>query len=59
MNVEPLLLYPNQAQKLLGIRSTKFYELSKLPNFPIPKKPNGKRVMYLTQELIDWARSIT
>jgi len=56
---EPLLVYPKQAQKLLGVGVTKFYELVKLPDFPVPKKPNGKRPMYLRSELEQWARSIS
>lgn len=59
MDVESLLLYPKQAQKLLGIGATKFYELAKQPDFPKQKKPNGRRPMYLRSELEQWARSIS
>lgn len=54
----PLLLYPKQAQKLLGVGTTKFYELVKLPDFPKPKSPLGKRAMYLRDELEKWAKDL-
>lgn len=55
LNELPILLYPKQAQKLLGIGTTKFYELVKLPNFPKPRNPLGKRPMYIRKEIEDWA----
>ncbi len=58
MNDKPLLVYPKQAQKLLGIGTTKFYELAKQASFPKPKRPDGKRPMYLTRELEEWASSV-
>lgn len=54
----PLLLYPKQAQKFLGVGTTKFYELVKLPSFPKAKSPLGKRVMYLRAELEKWAKEL-
>ncbi|WP_061467985.1 helix-turn-helix transcriptional regulator [Legionella pneumophila] len=50
----PLLVYPKQAQKILGVGTTKFYELLKLPTFPKARNPLGKRPMYLREELEDW-----
>jgi len=58
MNALPILLYPNQAQKLLGVKATKFYELVKLPDFPKTRSPSGKRPMYLRDELEAWARNL-
>lgn len=58
INPEPLLLYPNEARKFLGVKSTKFYELVKLPDFPKPRNPIGKRPMYLRSELEEWANNI-
>ncbi|KTD58799.1 Helix-turn-helix domain protein [Legionella sainthelensi] len=58
MTTEPLLLYPKQAQKLLGVGTTKFYELIKSPNFPKAKNPLGKRPMYLREELENWVRNL-
>ncbi len=49
-----LLIYPKQAAVLLGIGTTKFYELNKLPNFPKVRNPSGKRPMYLRKEIEDW-----
>ena len=46
-----ILLYPNQAQKFLGVKATKFYELLQTPGFPKPRSPLGKRPMYLRKEL--------
>lgn len=57
MKEEPLLLYPNQAQKFLGIGSTKFYELVKLETFPKPRFPS-KRAMYLREELENWVKNL-
>lgn len=54
----PVLLYPNQAQQFLGIKTTKFYELVKLPDFPKPRNPLGKRPMYLRKELEKWANNL-
>jgi predicted DNA-binding transcriptional regulator AlpA len=58
MKNEALLVYPKDAQKLLGIGSTKFYELCKLPDFPKPRNPLGKRVFYLRGELENWAKNL-
>ncbi len=57
MNDKPILVYPKKAQRILGIGTTKFYELNKLPNFPKAKRFLGKRPMYVTAELIEWALS--
>ncbi|MFW2534430.1 MULTISPECIES: helix-turn-helix transcriptional regulator [unclassified Legionella] len=54
----PLLLYPKQAQKFLGVGTTKFYELIKLPDFPRPRNPLGKRPMFVRQELETWASGL-
>ncbi len=51
----PLFIYPKQAADLLGVGATKFYELNKLPDFPKPRNPLGKRPMYLTKEIEEWA----
>ncbi|WP_131778380.1 helix-turn-helix transcriptional regulator [Legionella bozemanae] len=55
MKKVPLLLYPKQAQQLLGVGSTKFYELIKLPHFPKARNPLGKRPMFVRQEIEEWA----
>lgn len=56
--VIPLLLYPSQARKLLGVQTTKFYELVKLPDFPKPRNPLGKRPMYLRKEIEEWVTNL-
>ena len=58
MKEEPLLVYPKKAQEILGVGTTKFYELVKLPSFPKAKNPLGKRPMYLRSELEAWAKSL-
>ena len=58
MKEDSLLLYPKQAQKLLGIGKTKFYELVKSTTFPKAKSPLGKRPMYLREELENWVKSL-
>lgn len=58
MKLDPLLLYPHQAAALIGVKATKFYELNKLPDFPKPRHPLGKRPMYIKQEIEDWAKSL-
>lgn len=58
MNQSPLLIYPKEVQKLLGVGSTKFYEFCKLPDFPKPKNPLGKRPMYRRDEIEEWVKSI-
>jgi predicted DNA-binding transcriptional regulator AlpA len=57
MNQSPLLVYPKEAQKLLGVGPTKFYELCKLPSFPKPRNPLGKRPWYLKEEIEKWAKT--
>lgn len=59
MQDEPILLYPNQVQKLLGIGTTRFYELVKLPDFPKPRMLfDGKRSVYLRTEIMEWANHL-
>jgi predicted DNA-binding transcriptional regulator AlpA len=60
MKTESLLVYPKQAQKLLGVGVTKFYELNKLPDFPKARNPSGggKRPMYLRSELERWVNNL-
>ena len=58
MKDSSLLLYPKQAQKLLGIGSTKFYELVKLPDFPKPRNLIGKRPAYLRSEIENWENNL-
>jgi predicted DNA-binding transcriptional regulator AlpA len=53
-----ILLYPKQAQEILGVGSTKFYELNKLPDFPKTRNPLGKRPMYLRKEIEAWAAGL-
>lgn len=52
-----ILVYPKQAQEILGVGTTKFYELVKLPSFPKPKSSLG-RPMYLKGELESWAKNL-
>lgn len=55
---ESLLVYPKNARQVLGVGSTQFYELAKLPSFPKPKTPLGKRPMYLRTDLENWANNL-
>ncbi|HAT1802326.1 TPA: AlpA family phage regulatory protein [Legionella pneumophila] len=60
MNELPILLYPHHVQKLLGIGSTKFYELVKLPDFPKPRNLfGGKRSVYLRKEIEAWVSNLS
>lgn len=54
MQVKPLLVYAKDAKAILGVGTTKFYQLNKLENFPKPKYPNGKRPMYILSEIESW-----
>lgn len=58
METKSLFVYPKQAQEILGVGTTKFYELNKLPDFPKAKNPLGKRNFYLRSELEDWAKKV-
>ena len=59
MQNESILLYPHQVQKLLGVGTTKFYELVKLPDFPKPRNfSDSKRPVYLRQEIVEWANNL-
>lgn len=53
-----LLLYPKQAANLLGVGTTQFYELNKLPTFPKSRNPLGKRPMYIRHEIEAWATNL-
>ncbi|MFA6302038.1 MAG: hypothetical protein WC627_02755 [Legionella sp.] len=55
---DPILIYPKQTQKMLGVGATTFYELNKLPDFPKTRNPLGKRPMYLRKEIEDWAAGL-
>ena len=57
-NEMPLLVYPKAARELLGVGATTFYELVKMESFPKPRDLIGKRPMYLTSELVNWAESL-
>lgn len=59
MSNKPIFIYPKQAQEMLGIGSTKFYELNKLPDFPKPRNPLGKRSLYLRKEIENWAENLS
>lgn len=59
MKQESIFLYPKQAQQFLGVGTTKFYELIKLPDFPKPRNPLGKRPMFVRKELESWATSLS
>lgn len=58
MNNFSILLYPKEAQKFLGVGPTTFYELAKRSDFPKPKSPLGKRVMYRRDELEKWVKDL-
>ncbi|MDR3503890.1 MAG: helix-turn-helix domain-containing protein [Legionella sp.] len=59
MSNKPILIYPKQAQEMLGIGSTKFYELIKLSDFPKSRNPLGKRPMYLRKEIENWVEGLS
>ena len=58
MKTQPLLVYPKHAQEILGVGTTKFYELNKLSDFPKTRNPLGKRPMYIRKEIEDWATGL-
>ena len=58
MKNNSMLVHPKQAREILGVGTTKFYELAKLPTFPKAKYPNGKRPMYLRAELESWVQNL-
>jgi predicted DNA-binding transcriptional regulator AlpA len=57
--IVPMLLYPKEVRKLLGVGAGKFYEFIHLDNFPKPRMVGTvKTGMYLREELIEWVRSL-
>ena len=57
----PLLLYPKDVQKLIGVGASKFYEIEKLSDFPKKLYIMGKndgRPMYKTKEILEWVNSL-
>lgn len=58
MKKDPLLVYSKKAREMIGVGSTKFYELNKLPDFPKTRNPLGKRPMYLRKEIEEWAAGL-
>lgn len=57
-NNESLLIYRKKAEEILGVGTTKFYELMKIPGFPKPKIIDGKRPMFLRKDVEDWALNL-
>lgn len=53
-----IFIYPKDAAKLLGVGTTKFYQLNKLSTLPKPKNPLGKRVIYLRSEIEAWVSNL-
>ncbi len=58
MTDRTLLVYPKKAQKLLGVGTTKFYDLKKDPKFPKPIYVS-KRPMYSTEQLENWVKNLS
>jgi predicted DNA-binding transcriptional regulator AlpA len=56
MNV--IMVYPKDAAKILGLSVSSFYRISRRKGFPSPVFPNGKRPMFLIEDLEKWARSL-
>ena len=59
MKHNSLLVYPKEAQEILGVGPTKFYELINLENFPNTRVlPGGKRPVYLRSEIEEWVKNL-
>lgn len=57
--IQPMLLYPKDVMKLIGVKTTAFHAMAKAPGFPQPKYPTGStRPMYLRAEIEDWVKSL-
>ena len=55
----PLLLYPKDVMKLIGVKTTAFHEIKKNPTFPKARFPTGStRPMYIRTEIEEWIKSL-
>ncbi len=59
MRNNSLLVYPKEAREILGVQTTKFYELINLESFPKTRLlPGGKRPVYLRSEIEEWVKNL-
>ena len=58
IEIKPMLLFPKDAMKLIGLKTTAFHEIRKRPDFPKPKYPTGRCAMYLTSEIEEWIKNL-
>jgi predicted DNA-binding transcriptional regulator AlpA len=58
MDIWPEMLSVKELTKFLGVSTTKLYLLRLQEDFPPPRRPNGKRPMYVTQEVREWMKNL-
>lgn len=52
------LIHAREAQEIIGVANTRFYELVKRSDFPKPTREITKRPMYFREEIEDWVRGL-
>lgn len=58
MQMKTKIISQDQARKLIGVGTTKFWHLRKLPDFPKPCGKEGTKPLFNEQELRDWAHNL-
>lgn len=58
MEIWPEMLSVKQLTKFLCVSTTKLYMIRLQDDFPAPRRPNGKRPMYVTEEVRKWMKNL-
>lgn len=58
MDAWPEMLKVSELKKFIGVGSTYLMELRQRDDFPAPRRPTGKRPMYVTQEVREWMKNL-
>lgn len=58
MDVWPEMLQVKDLQRFLGMSYTTLYRARLSEDFPKPRRPTGKRPMYITMEIRDWMKGL-
>jgi len=53
-----MLVYAKEAREIIGVKKTRFFELTKMSGFPRSTRGITKRPMYLRVEIEEWVRSL-
>ena len=58
MDIWPEMLKVKDLQRFLGVSYSTLYRFRMSPDFPKPRRPTGKRAMYITDEVREWMKGL-